>query len=87
MVCEAHLPSYNTQSLPYGQHIKLSTEDIDKIKTVIRKYLRKKLLNFPIQISVKAFKVNFSDGAPKHIQHGVETLQSYDTFLLFTQPA
>ena len=39
LVCEAHLPAYTTQSLPYGQQIKLSKEDIDKVKTVLRKYL------------------------------------------------
>ena len=39
MVCEAHMPSYSTKSLPYGKHITLSSVDIDKISSVVSKYV------------------------------------------------
>ncbi|MEW8543120.1 MAG: hypothetical protein AB2693_06255 [Candidatus Thiodiazotropha sp.] len=39
MVCEAHMASYSTKSLPYGKHITLSSVDIDKVSAVISKYV------------------------------------------------
>ena len=39
MVCEVHLPSYNTKFLPYGKHIQLSSVDIDRIMSVLIKYV------------------------------------------------
>ena len=39
MVCEAHLPSYSTKFLPYGKHVQLSSVDIDRIKSVLIKYV------------------------------------------------
>ena len=39
MVCEAQMPSYSTKSLPYGKHITLSSVDIDKISSVVSKYV------------------------------------------------
>ena len=70
MVCEAHLPSYTTQSLPYGQHIKLSTEDIDKIKTVLRKYLSTDCLKEMVKLSntnqCESIHSQLFRWAPKH---------------------
>ena len=89
MVCEAHLPSYTTHSLPYVQQIKLSTEDIDKIKTVLRKYLGTDCLKEIVKLSninqYESIHNQLFRWAPNHIQHGVKTSQNYAT-LLFTQP-
>ena len=88
-MCEAHLPCYTTQSLPYGQHNQLSTDDIDKIKTVLRKYLSTDSL----QEMVKLYNTNQCESIrsqlfrwPQSIEHGVETSQDCAN-LLFTQPA
>ena len=89
MVCVAYLPSYTTQSLPYVQQIKLSTEDIDKIKTVLRKYLGTDCLKEMVKLSninqYESIHNQLFRWAPKHIQHGAKTSQNYAT-LLFTQP-
>ena len=39
LVCEAHLKSYTTKDLPYGKHIQLSSVDIDRVNTVLKKYV------------------------------------------------
>lgn len=39
VVCVAHLPSYNTRHLPYGQHLDLNREDELKVQTVINNSL------------------------------------------------
>ena len=39
LVCEGHLKSYTPKHLPYGKHIQLSAEDIDRLNSVLLKYV------------------------------------------------
>lgn len=70
MVCEAHLPTYSTKSLPYGKHITLSSVDIDRINTVIGKYLSpgclKEMARLPTTNQCESLHSQVFRCAPKH---------------------
>ena len=63
IICEAHMPSYSTKSLPYGKHITLSFVDMDKFSSVVSKYVSpdflKEMARLSTKISVQAYTVSF----------------------------
>ena len=44
LVCKAHLQSYSTKFLPFGQHLNLSNNDKTRLQTAINKIISKEIL-------------------------------------------